>query len=183
MKIHLNLASRVYINRRTLNLVYCAVIAVMGLLLIINIVSLLHHHRHSRKVSEILVSIPENRTKVRESERLHDPQVIARQVGYANEILQKRRFHWSDFLHRMESVLPGGVRLRSIQPQSRGGSVRLQGVARGVPELRRFLENLSADPVLNDYFFLEQAPARGDGVGDHPGALGFSLQLRGVFQP
>lgn len=182
MKLHLNLASRVYINRRMLNLVYAALIALLGLFLFFNVSGLVHLHRHSRQIEGMLSQIPERRSGSQQADLLRSADTLAKRVGVANEILKGRRFHWSSFLDRMESILPEGVRLRSIQPDARGGTVRLQGVARDVPELRSFLERLSADPQLANYFLLEQALVRGStGEGELPEMLRFSLQLKGVF--
>ncbi len=182
MKLHLNLASRGYINRRMLNLAYLAIIAILGLLLVFNLLSLFQLQRHSQQIEEMLSRIPEKRDDGKGSDLVRSADTITKQVGFANEILKKRRFQWSTFLDRMESTLPEGVRLRSIQPESGSGSVRLEGVARGVPELRSFLERLSADPGLANYFLLEQAVTKGEGEDSGLAeVLRFSLQLKGIF--
>ncbi|MBN1141086.1 MAG: PilN domain-containing protein [Deltaproteobacteria bacterium] len=182
MKLHLNLATRTYVNRRQLNLFYFAVIGFLVVMLLLYGIGLVRFFRHSRELEDSLARLPAVKAESAPVDPGRSAETIARQVRFANNILKQRRFHWSAFLDRMEAVVPAGVKLRSLQPDFRAGTVKLEGVARGVPDLRNFLERLTADPALADYFLLNQAVAKEGGAkGAGLPELRFSLLVKGVF--
>ena len=57
-----------------------------------------------------------------------DPEKVA-EWSALKDLVDRRTFSWSRLLARLESVLPPGVRLASIDPSSSGGRVRLQVIA------------------------------------------------------
>jgi hypothetical protein len=78
-------------------------------------------------------------------------------IRFANTILEKRRFHWTDFLDQLESLAAEKIKIRSIQPNFKDRAVKLSGLAKNLSDLQEFLEKLSAKASFSDYFLLEQA--------------------------
>lgn len=68
----------------------------------------------------------------REAEALRGPTPDQEQIAewrVIKDLVDRRTFSWSRLLARLESVLPPGVRLVSIDPSSASGRVRLEVVA------------------------------------------------------
>jgi Tfp pilus assembly protein PilN len=68
----------------------------------------------------------------REAQALRGPTPDSTQVAewrVIKDLVDRRTFSWSRLLARLESVLPPGVRLVSIDPSTASGRVRLEVVA------------------------------------------------------
>ncbi len=185
MKLDLNLASRAYVNRRALYLCYALLVALLVLLLLILGNSYYRLHAYNGQITAHLEEI--NRDlglQGSATEEISSPayQQLQERVSFANLLLAKDSFRWTALLDNLEEVVPAGVRIRSIQPDYRQRALTLVGVARGIKDLRSFLDRLIASPHFSDVFLLDQASVMvKDNLGqDHP-SVTFTVDLKGAF--
>jgi hypothetical protein len=184
MKLHLNLASRVYPNRQVLYAIYTVAIVALTAVLILNLSQVRSMQAQSRKIQAYLAETERGLAAVPAEEEA-TPAARQRQmkeIAYANDILVRQGFRWTALLGRLEEVAVEGVSLRTIQPDYREGSLRITGLARGMEVLQRYLDRLIAAPHFSDVFLLQHHGAKiRDEQGREREAINFSLVLKGAF--
>ncbi|AMV72778.1 hypothetical protein JCM30471_12940 [Desulfuromonas carbonis] len=186
MNPSLNLATKTYLNRRLLYAGY----GVAMLLLLILLAGLGAYFwscwQESQKLRAAIVQMeraaqPEVGTaEVRFS--AEEYQRLRERIAFFNGVLAKDTFRWTDLLGRLERLVPAGIGLRSIQPDFRGRSLRISGLARNLDKLQNFLDRLLASEDIAAVYLLNQAriePGRGQTGGGEE--LSFSLVLEGAF--
>jgi type IV pilus assembly protein PilN len=182
MKLTLNLASRTYLNRRALRFSYLGISAILVLLLAFNAYGYLRAQARIGLLSDRLAELERQRQAesgppVPKMTPQEQEQLVA-DVEFANEILKQDGFRWTLLLDQLESVVPERVAIGSIRPNFAAGSFNLSGKARGVEDLKTFLDNLIGSPYFSDVYLLQQA--RQD-LRDGGSLVGFSLVVKGAF--
>lgn len=133
MRITLNLATRPYADlgpaikrMRTVMAVLAAIVIVQGLVL----------HAFHKKAEEVRVHEHSLDAKIaaitmeRQSydSQMHQPanaEVLAK-VGILNHLIDQKSFSWTQAMEDLETVLPGGVQVSTIEPiQAKDGSITL----------------------------------------------------------
>ncbi|WP_298035954.1 PilN domain-containing protein [uncultured Desulfuromonas sp.] len=186
MKLTLNLASRTYVNRRALYTLYTVLLGALALVLVINLSYYIRLQGQSRQVKAHLAEVEAELESLKDGEggkiRAEDFQRLEDQVAFANELLDKDSFRWTELLGRLEEVTIEGVSLRSIQPDYQTGSLNLRAAAKDVGILRDFLDSLIASPHFSYVYLLNQAEAEvKDNRGRERKAIDFSLLVKGAF--
>jgi type IV pilus assembly protein PilN len=185
MNLNLNLASRAYVNRQALYLCYALLVALLVVLLLLLGGSYYRLHADNGRISDQLEEI--NRDlgfQGSATQEISSPayQQLQERVSYANQLLVKDSFRWTELLDHLEEVVTDGVRIRSIQPDYRQGELKLIGVARGLGDLRSFLDRLITSPHFSDVFLLDQASVMvKDNLGQDHSSLTFTVDLKGAF--
>ncbi|MEJ2200622.1 MAG: PilN domain-containing protein, partial [Desulfuromonadaceae bacterium] len=147
MKLTLNLASRSYLNRRALRFFYLLAI---GMLLLLGAFNLYGYMQGRDRIAQLTVRLAElDRTRQNPEVRTRkmtpqEQEQLNAEVEFANQILRMDAFRWTELLDRLEQVVPEQVSVRGIRPDFGEGSLSLNGYARSVDDLRRFLDNLHA---------------------------------------
>jgi hypothetical protein len=184
MKLTLNLASRVHVDRRRLYAAYTLLLALLVAALILNTYHL--QNLQGRK-AELRADLAEHEIALRgESREEKIPQARwqrqEREIVFANEVLVRAGFRWTQLLGRLEEVGIDGVSLRAIQPDYREGSLKVTGLARENAILGRYLDRLMAAPYFSDVYLLDQGATKiKDAQGGEREALRFTLVLKGAF--
>ncbi len=184
MKLHLNLASRCHLNRRGLYAIYAGLGLLLSLILLFNVAHYLRLQQHGRQVRAHLAELEQNAPRQSGPEEISPARLaqLRAEVAFANEVLAKDAFRWTELLDRLEEVLTEGITIRAIQPEYKSGSLKLAGTARGVPGLRTFLDRLLGSPHFTEVLLLDQAVAKvKDSQEREREALEFSLVLKGAF--
>lgn len=182
MKLSLNLASRVYVNRRALMSVYAILTVLLVLLLALNLSSLWRSRAETAKISERLAELQRAGARLPEGETGYSAQALdtaTKQVSFANTLLERDHFRWTDLLDQLEETTPYGISIRGIQPDYKSGVVKLSGVALSVADLRRFLDRLAVSPHFSRVFLFQQANIKDSKTGDADG-VSFSIELKRV---
>ncbi|UWZ81176.1 PilN domain-containing protein [Geoalkalibacter halelectricus] len=186
MKLNLNLADRIYVHRRAL---FAAYVAMATILLVMLVVSLVLFARARGEIADLEQRLGELRERV----AVHDDSDVGdlspaaqRQllsdIAFANAILERDNFRWTQLLDRLEELVPEGVSIRSILPDHRTGSLNLTVVARGLSEMTAFLDQLMASEHLGGVYLLRQEKTTvTDFAGREREALQFSLTLGEAF--
>ncbi len=184
MKFKLNLATKIYINRRSLYFGYGTAIGFLLLILCLNVMNCTRLQGHIGQLEEYLKAFPESEALAKGGLKNVSPSLakVIEDIRFANGILEKRRFHWTHFLDQLENLATEKIKIRSIQPNFGNKTVKLSGLAKDLQDLQKFLENLSAKAAFEDYFLLEQAQTTvGKKSSSVRNAVAFTVLVKGVI--
>jgi Tfp pilus assembly protein PilN len=186
MKLTLNLASRTYLNRRALYGMYAVVSAMLLLLLALGVFLHLRNQAQLRQLGEHLAALEQEAAGMAKAETgsvftAAAYEKLRTEIRLANEILAQDSFRWTALLDRLEEVVPKTVAISAIQPDYKGNSLNLAGLAKDVGDLQLFLDNLIASTSFSDVYLLQQSRLKEAGPSDTAGAISFRLVVRGAF--
>jgi Tfp pilus assembly protein PilN len=159
VKRPLNLARRPFRNERLPTLVLLvACVLLLGLSVRHALAGLDLLPERTAEVDGELVALEEEVTQLRaEFDQLRTreaaPQAI-KEWGVVRDLVDRRAFSWSELLGRLEAVVPAGVRLLSIAPESsrEGIAVTIRAVGRTVEDGLEFLQALQDGKDFRDPF-------------------------------
>lgn len=179
MKYTLNLATRSYVNRRTLYLSYALLGALFFVVLLFNTIRLFALDSDISRSKTNIEMIKTNilaRTGIEASDfsELSYQNLLA-SIQNANDILQRDSFRWTGFLNQMETVVPRGVRILRIDPSYKERSVKLSGQARNLKSLKSFIDN-SIESGNYSHVFLEHQRSESKST-----IISFAIRLEGAF--
>ncbi len=178
MKYSINLASRSYINKKALYLGYlvCGVVLLAGLVYNIG-----YFFELRSQISTTEARLKELEDKVLASQggdvadysAARYEKVLA-EIEQANMILQRDNFRWTVLLGELEQVVPGNVKILTIDPDHEKKTVKLSGMARRLKDMKGFIDNLIESDNYSDVLLLSQAAT-------DSGDVRFSIELLGAF--
>ena len=182
MKLSINLASQRHINRHALRMILFGVILLLLIVLAMQGNTYLKNRQLAQQHQTHLDSLQEQlRGKL--PKRL-TPEELAEQRQTYNQaeiLLQRDSFRWTALFDRMESLLPEGVSLRSLNPDYNKNSLLINGVARNLTNLQQLLDHLQAAQLKQVYLNNQGEVEVDDGRGGKRTALSFSISVEGVF--
>jgi len=160
--IHLNLASRPYRDYRTLY----ALLGVAGLvalvLMVYNVMTAYRYLVDTREMRAEITALDEEAARERTMAETMEQRIASidaasldEQARFINLQIRERTFSWSTMMSRLESLLPGDVRLISLNPSvEEDGAIRvtLQCVSRRQDGLVVLLDRLYANPAFKSSF-------------------------------
>jgi hypothetical protein len=145
--IHLNLAARPYRDYRPIYAVVVITSILIAFLALNNLdtyVRYVHDTRTTRnEIASIQTQIQQERRRADNATRTigtMDLISLSKETKFVNTQLAERAFSWSELLDRLESVLPGNVRITSVTPQFADN---------GLVHLSLALEGKGTDSLLN----------------------------------
>ena len=97
-----------------------------------------------------------------------------------NLLIQKKRFSWSVFLSDLERQVSQDISVRRIHPDAKGDAVVLDGVARSLPALTAFVNQMQKSESFAEVFLLDQKREEGEGDDPEAAATSFSIRFRYV---
>lgn len=184
MRITLNLATRTCINRRAVYFGYGVAMILLATVLAYQVFGVLTLQGESRRVGTDLAAMKSAAGKVQKPQEISPERrrQLQEEVAFANDLIEKDGFRWTALLGRLEDVAVEGIALRSVQPDFKGRSLRLNGAARSVPQLQTYLDRLIASPDFSEVYLLDQATSAGkdERNGEWQGTS-FSLAVKGGF--
>jgi hypothetical protein len=62
-------------------------------------------------------------------------QRLPRDVAFANQLIARRVFSWTHFLHDLEEAVPEGIAIQNIKVDVKASSITMGGAANGLKEL------------------------------------------------
>lgn len=178
MKYTLNLASASYINRRRLYAGYAAIGLVLFGFLCVNLVTLMRSSARMKVVETRLLEL-RGESSVVDKERgvaAAEVSALARKIDFANDLLVRDSFRWTQLLDQLEAHLASGVSIRGLQPDYRTGVLKLNGVAETIGDLRHFLDNLTTSKTFFNVYLKEQHTERSS--DELSGGIVFSIELQ-----
>lgn len=152
MNLQLNLATKVYVDFRKVNLVLLVLISLAFGWCIFNLYTLALNYTEIQQLTEYkaksLAKTSGGKISDAEFNRL------MAEIKFANAILDKRRYDWLTQLQNLEVVVPDGVSLNSISPGEKSG-LKVVATARNFAAVRKFVENLEGSSKFADVFLAE----------------------------
>ncbi len=179
MQFKTNLATRTYIDKKKLGSALLGSMVVLILLLLVQIKISAFNAGEISRLNAIKVSAESRSKKNRIDISDKDYKKLTGDIKFANGILERKSFDWVGLLNKLEGVVPEGLTLSSVQPNSGDKSLRLSGVSINFITLRRFMENLENSSYFTDVFLYNQNEAKAAGS---PKALTFNISCRFVIK-
>lgn len=182
MHFRLNLASRVYLDRRSVRRWLLLIGGLLAVLLAANLFYGIRHARQLRLVDERLAEIDSKLMAQRGVEATaYTPESLARvkaQIGAANQMIDSDQFRWTALLGRFEALLPEDVAIRSLQPDYRDRSLQVTAVARDTAAMTALLDALLDSDDMKQAFLLNQSQAE---LPDGETVVQFSVVIKEAF--
>ena len=179
MKYILNLATRSYVNRRTLYLCYALSGALLVIVLMFNMLqffslrSEISQNDASKKMIEAKLLARSGIDAAGYDANSYKKLLV--NILYANDILAKDSFRWTRLLDQLELVVPKQVRILKIDPDHENRTVKLSCHAKTLKVMKRFIDNLIKAEHYTDVFLDQQATVSETKV------IRFSITLEGAF--
>ncbi len=186
MKFNLNLASRRYVNKRTLQYGFVALTAILLILGAWEVSTLVSSNNalqlNQQHLSEVKRQLQELRGGPRETLSVEERAALEKSYSIAVDLLKRDAFRWTALLDRMEGLLPVGVSLTNFKPDYKKKSLSLGGQARSLKEMRVFLDRLlKSNDFAQVYLKAHSRIKVRDYADEERDAISFSLELEGVF--
>ncbi len=184
MKIKLNLASKPYLNRQSIRLWLSLACSFMLLLLVINGYYGYQDFRQLRLLESRFLELERQASTVQGLPSGYTAEkyaVIKEEIIQVNEIIAEDQFRWTALLSRFEELVPDDVSIRTIQPSFKERSVRVDGIARDVSAMTRFVDNLLTSEDLSQTYLQRHSEVKSAPGGLSQPHIGFSLVIREAF--
>lgn len=157
MRIRINFASREYLLARRVYVALLALAAVGAAVFVLNFASykaaagersafLAQLKAQERIQAETGRKLAGLKARVKDS----DVRAAAREAQFANAAISRRVFSWTEFLNRLEGVVPSGVGITAVTPNFATLDVDISGTALGMEQLTEFMEALTKSPYFED---------------------------------
>lgn len=164
MNFNINLATRVYVDFRKLNICFALSGVVLSFWLGLSIYSAVDNAADMKKLNDYRARLSHGSESKKVSES--DYATFLANVKSANSILYKRSYDWLSLLASLEQLVPEGVALRGVEPSERGTVIKLSGNARTFKSVRRFIENLESsskfkETYLTDHIVTKEGAQKG----------------------
>lgn len=184
MKLTLNLASKKHLDRQTVYVAYGVILAFLGMLLLLNLNTVIRGQMQVSTLRGHLSKLEDDAGKGAKGALAVSParmQQTQDEVAFANELLEKDSFRWTEMLNHLEEVVRRGISIRSISPDYKEGGLKVSGLARDGKTLRQFIDRIEASDHFAEVFLFRQANVEVDYRKRKRRAVSFSLELKGVF--
>lgn len=182
MEFRLNLASRVYLDRRSVRHWLLLIGGLLSVLLAVNLFFGYRHWQQLRLVDSQAAEVDSKLAAQRgQAPSAYSPERFARvmgQVGAANQIIDADQFRWTALFGRFEELLPDEVAIRSLQPNFRDRSLEVSLVARDMAAMTELLDALLASADMSQAFLQNQSLTE---QADGGSVIQFSVVIREAF--
>lgn len=155
--LSLNLATRPWYNRRLFNTVLSAAVLCQLLLTLIGGSMVLHNTRAFQRMKDETRRLEEQLTRQRSGLSQKELARHQEKLEGINVILERRsRQHWLLQLDELEGLVPDGVALTRLEPDSKAG-LTLNGRCKGFTDLQRLMENLAKSSRFTDVVLISHS--------------------------
>lgn len=175
MDLKINLATRFFIDQRKLSLATVGVVCVLLVLAAYNFAVLGGNAGRAKRLRADLALLQARFDASAKGVSATEYQRLLKHITAVNGILAARGYDWLVLLDRLETVIPDGVTLTSIDPNRADGTLKLSGLARNFSALRNLMENLEAAPYASSVFLQNQGQIS---VGTTQQGLSFTVTCK-----
>lgn len=158
MNFNINLATRVYVDFRKLNICFALFGVVLSFWLVFSIYIAVNNAANIRKLADYKAKLSHGADLKKVSEK--DYATFLADVKNVNSILYRRSYDWLSLLANLERLVPEGIALRSVEPSEKGAVLKLSGNARNFSAIRRFIENLENSETFNEIYLTDHAATK-----------------------
>lgn len=176
MNFDINLATRVYVDFRKVNLSLVLLVFILISWLSLSIYSVTRNLEMTRKFGEDKSSkMSGSKTnKVSES----DYSKFLAEVKSVNIILYNRSYDWLALLNNLEQLVPDGVAMKGLEPSGKGEFLKLSASAREFSSLRKFIENLENSKSFTEVYLTDQTSVK---TGNKQKTINFTVTCRAAI--
>jgi type IV pilus assembly protein PilN len=180
MRLTINLATRIYINKRRLNFFIACAFIILTLLLLVNGRKIAAGFGDKGRLDQ---GIKVLEGKARETKTSPVPekeyQALLSSIKFANGIIEQKSFDWLMLFDRLESVVPEGIAIASIEPSPKDDGLKLAGMARNFANLRKFVENLEESNFFTEVYLVSQSNVQGP---EGRNVTGFNIACKAKYR-
>jgi len=172
MNFDINLATRVYVDFRKVNLFLTLLILTLISWISLSIYNFYSNLEMTHKFGEYKSRkmAGSKASKVSES----DYSKFLAEVKSANTILYGRSYDWLALLNNLEHLVPDGVALRGLDP-SKGELLKLSATARDFSAIRKFIENLEGSKSFTEVYLIDQTSMK---TGNKQKGINFTVTCK-----
>lgn len=158
MKLSINLATRVYVNVRQVNLV----LSLSFLVCLCWFAFVLYGFTDQSVEMNRLAEIVGKKSAIGEGKAVSvaDYNKFVAAVKAVNGIIEKRAYDWLALLDHLEQLVPTGVMLTSLDRSEKEETVKLSGTASSFSAIRMLMENLEGSKAFSDIYLTNQTTTR-----------------------
>jgi type IV pilus assembly protein PilN len=158
MNFNINLATRVYVDFKKVNICCLIVAAILSFWLLFSLYTYIDNASKIQKFSEYKAKLSQGTETKKVS--ASDYTAFLAGVKQVNSILYKRSYDWLSLLSNLERLVPEGVALRGLEPSEKGAVLKLTGSARNFSGVRKFIENLESSKVFAEVYLTDQTTTK-----------------------
>ncbi len=175
MKFQINLATKQYVDMRPFDIGLLVSALLMLILLSVNIYDLAVTYGESRRLNDELAGIAAKGKSAQPPVSDKDWERLQADISYANTIIRRKTVNWFVFLDGMESILPDGVTITSLEPKAATGEMKLSGSALAFNGISMLLANMENSGRFADVYLLTQTEQK---IGKTQKGIGFTLSCK-----
>jgi len=157
MNFSINLATRVYVDFKKVNLCCLAAAAILICWLFLSLYTYVGNTAKLQKFSEYKAKLSHGADVKKVSEA--DYTAFLAKVKTVNSILYKQSYDWLPLFANLERLVPEGVVLKGLAPSDKGKVLRLSASSRNFSGVRKFIENLENSQVFSEIYLTDQTQA------------------------
>lgn len=174
MQLKINLATKSYINRKQLNLAFAAALGLLVFLCLIQIKLYISNAEEIKRLADIKASVDANSRKIPGKFSEEEYAKVITEIQFANSIIDRKSFEWVELLNRLENVVPSGVSLTSVTPDTKESKLKLSGISINLGRIRQFIEQLEESDYFSDVFLEKQEQKDNEDLN----AISFSISCK-----
>jgi len=180
MRLTINLATRIYINTRRLNLFIAGAVTLLVLLLLYNVSNVGTDFAEMQRLTKETAAL-EGKSGSAQSSVVPEKeyQALLARIKFANGIIEKKTFNWLELLDKLEGVVPDGIALASIEPSPKESVLKLAGTGKSFGNLRKFLENLEDSKYFTEIYLVSHAETK---VSDSQTGISFTITAKAQYR-
>jgi type IV pilus assembly protein PilN len=158
MNFDINLATKVYVDFRKVNLILTLLMVILISWISLSIYKLSLNIEMTQKFGEYKSRklSGAKASKVSES----DYSKFLAEVKSVNTILYNRSYDWLALLNNLERLVPDGVALTGLDPSGKGEFLKLSATARDFSSIRKFIENLESSKSFTEVYLVDQTSVK-----------------------
>lgn len=162
MRLAINLATRIYINKRRVNLFIACALALLILIMMLNARNIAAGLGEMGRLEKGIAKL-EGKSRSAKDSAVPEKEykTLIGRIKFANGVIERKSFDWLMLLDRLENVVPERVGIASIVPSAKDMELKLSGVALKFDDLRKFIENLEASEFFTDVYLISQTDIKG----------------------
>lgn len=172
MQFNTNLATRSYVNFRQVNLFIAAVGFFLVLWLVWDVKDVAFNLGEINRLETQLASVEKKLAVESKGIPPKEYDRVLNKIQFANSVIYRKNFDWLNLLDQLESVVPEGVALSSVEPDVKKNNLKLTGHARTFDNLRRLFETLESSTYFRNVFLENQTAIK---VGQNQKGVSFTI--------
>jgi|APHig6443717817_1056837.scaffolds.fasta_scaffold148304_2 type IV pilus assembly protein PilN len=179
MRFTINVATRTYLDRKMVDRISYAVLALLCILLAWNISrtfwsvgELRRLHADNASYESRLNSRPSGVSEKDFTRLLAD-------IKFYNEIIGRKSFNWLGLLEQLEGATPDGIALTLLGPDRKTGELKIEGHARSFAQVRSYIEKLEDSKAYTSILLLSHSNVA---AGEKAKGVHFSISCKAALQ-